>query len=214
MGAWIKLLGASLTLTLASLSFGQPVAPLSVGDNWTFTATFEREGRLELAEVTRSVAAVQDNLYVFEVVTRRDTSESRSRETRDRDLNLIESGSTRFSPRLDMMRLPLVVGQRAYSVLRQEIGSDRVRWMEGMVQTLPPGRVSTGAGEFNAYELATNGRNIDPRSGAATEYQARAWYAPEVGFFVKQEFFERNPNNTAFVARGRLDLKSYQRQSP
>lgn len=62
------------------------------------------------------------------------------------------------------------------------------------------------------YELVSNGRFIDPATGASSRYQTKVVFASSVGFYVWQEFFERNVQDTADATKATYVLRAYQRQ--
>ncbi|PIQ56684.1 MAG: hypothetical protein COW02_00310 [Comamonadaceae bacterium CG12_big_fil_rev_8_21_14_0_65_59_15] len=197
--------------TICSQATWAQVVP-QIGDQWIFELSNERRGTFTTSEVTRKVVAFESDFYVFEVITRHADTVTSVRETRDSNLNIVESGNIRYKPSLDLFRLPLVVGKRSYAIERLQIDSGRVVKMAGEVQVFPPTKMVTAAGEFEVTEVMAKGRYIDPKTDQSSRYQTRAWFAPTIGFFVKQEFFERNIEDTKDTIRLKLEIKSFKLQ--
>jgi len=211
MASFVKKLSVLFgALLLWNVSSAQ-VSP-RVGDWWTFEVSDERQGRSTSSEVTRKIVAIDGDLMIIEVTTRRADGERKARETRDMNLNVIESGNLQYRPHLDLFRMPLATGKRAYAIERVQIDSGRVVKMAGEVEVMPSQKIATGAGEFEAQEVIANGRYIDPRTGDSSRYQTRAWFSPNVGFWVKQDFLERNIQDTGDFIRTKVTLKMYQLQ--
>jgi len=182
-----------------------------VGDYWVF----DMEG-LNIkgnAETIRKVVSIDGDLTIYESLTKKTTGEYKYRETRDNNLNLIESGNLLYIPNLDLFRLPLMVGKRDYSIERKQIDSGRMIEIKGVVEVFPPQKVKTMAGDFEAYEVKAIGRYIEPKTGQFSRYQTRTWFAPAIGFFVKLEHFERNVDDNAYAHRTKYELKSYHLQA-
>jgi hypothetical protein len=181
-----------------------------VGDYWVF----EMEG-LNIkgkAETTRKVVAIDGDLTIYESITKKTTGEYKYRETRDKNLNLIESGDLLYIPNLDLFRLPLTAGKREYSIERKQIDRGRMIKMKGVIEVFPPQKVQTMVGDFDAFEVKAVGRYIEPKTGRFSRYQTRTWFAPAVGFFIKLEHFERNVEDNAYAHRTKYELKSYDLQ--
>ena len=205
-----KLLVLFGTLLLWNVSYAQ-VSP-RIGDWWTFEVSDERQGRSTSSEVTRKVIALEADLMVLEVTTRRPEGDRKSRETRDMNLNILESGNLLYKPHLDLFRMPLVAGKRTYSIERVQIDSGRVVKMAGEIDVMPPQKIMTSAGEFEGQEVVANGRYLDPKTGDSSRYQTQAWFAPAVGFWVRQDHLERNTRDTADFSRTKVSLKAFQLQ--
>ena len=183
-----------------------------VGDWWTFEVSDERQGRSTSSDVTRKIVAIEGDLMIIDVTTRRADGERKSRETRDMNLNVIESGNLQYRPHLDLFRMPLATGKRAFAIERLQVDSGRVVKMAGEVEVMPSQKVATGAGEFEAQEVIANGRYTDPKTGDSSRYQNRAWFSSSVGFWIKQDFVERNIQDTADFIRTKVTLKKYELQ--
>ncbi len=84
--------------------------------------------------------------------------------------------------------------------------------MVGEVEVMPTEKMVIAAGKFEAQEVVARGRYVDPKSNESSRYQTRAWFVPEVGFWVKQDFLERNKQDTADSIRTKVVLKAYQLQ--
>lgn len=84
--------------------------------------------------------------------------------------------------------------------------------MEGAVEASPMSNIKVLDQEVDAHEVVSNGRYIDPASGSSSRYQTRSWFAPSVGFYVRQEFVERNSQGTVDAIKSTFVLKAYQRQ--
>jgi hypothetical protein len=182
---------------------------LKVGDTWVFSASSYRDSKTDSAEIARSVTSLrQDSSTEIEIVRNAGGAKSISREVRNSDLNLVEAGNLRFMPYLDLFKFPLTPGKREYEFKREQKDSGRVIDMKGVVEVLPMAKVRTIAGDFEAVEIIANGRFIDS-VGTSSKYQTRLWYAPEVRYFIKQVYFERNISDTANFQGGEFELKSF-----
>lgn len=183
---------------------------LKVSDTWVFSASSYRDGKTESAEIARSVVSLrQDSTAEIEIRRNSESRNTTSREVRNADLNLLEAGNLRFMPYLDLFRFPMTPGKREYSFKREQKDSGRVIDMTGVVEVLPMAKVRTLAGEFEAIEIIANGRFVDS-AGKSSRYQTRVWYAPDVRYFIKQVYFERNISDTANYQGGEFELKSFQ----
>jgi len=197
-------------LLLCGLSHAQ-ISP-RVGDWWTHDVSSERQGKATTSEVTRKVVGLEEGLMILEVTTRWSEGERKTRETRDMNLNIVQSGNLLYKPHLDFFHMPLAIGKRSYAIERVQIDSGRVIKMAGEVSVMPAQKILTGAGEFDGQEVVADRRFTDPKTGDSSRYQTRAWFAPAVDFWVKQEFFERNIQDTADFSRTKILLKAFQLQ--
>ena len=186
--------------------------PLAAGDRWTFDATNEYQGKVVTSEITRQVTQTEPELIRLEVITKSSGADTKMSETRDRNLNIVESGKLRYIPNLGLFQFPLTAGKREFAIERLQIESGRMIKMEGTVEVFPMQKTSVPAGEFDTFEIVANGRFIDPKASTSSRYQTRAWYAPKVGFFVKQENLERNNQDTANFSQYKAELKSFELQ--
>jgi len=208
----MRLLGSCLSVFLGILllcGVGHAQISPRVGDWWTHDVSSERQGKTTTSEVTRKVVGLEEGLIILEVTTRWSEGERKTRETRDMNLNIVQSGNLLYKPHLDLFRMPLAIGKRAYAIERVQIDSGRVVKMTGEVSVMPVEKIQTGAGEFDGQEVVADGRFIDPKTGDSSRYQTRAWFAPAVDFWVKQEFFERNIQDTADFSRTEVQLKAF-----
>lgn len=182
------------------------------GDWWTFAVSDERNGKKSSYELTRKIVGIENQLILMEMIHRSKEGERTSRETRDMHLNIVESGRLVYTPSLDLFRMPPVPGSRPFDIARKQLDSGRVVRMTGTVQTMPMTKVRVLDGETDAHEFVVSGRYVDPASGASSRYETRAWFAPSVGFIVKQEFFERNVADTVDAIRTSYHLIAYGKQ--
>lgn len=197
-----------LLFGICNLAFAQAEHRLLVGDSWTYSVSSQRDGRSTFSEVVRTVVALDGVKSTFEVVARSAGSETRSGESRDENLNIVESGNLKYIPHLNLFQFPLVEGKRSFDIQRQQIDSGRMIRMAGEVDVRPLMKVATPIGDFEAHEVISSGRFIDLKSGASSRYETRAWYAPAAKFIVKQKFFERNIADTADFSVLTYELKA------
>jgi hypothetical protein len=200
-----------MTMLLAGSQVFAQTLP-KVGDWWTFDVSDQGNGKSSTYESTRKIVAVEGDLFVLEITNVVNGVERKFRETRDQNLNIVESGRLHYKPSLELFRLPLAVGTRSFEIERLQTDIGRVVKMAGTVEVLPLSKVKAIDREVDAHEITSNGRYIDPATGASSRYQTKAWFAPSIGFIVKQEFIERNNQDTADGIRVSLVLKAYQRQ--
>lgn len=197
------------TLLAGTQVFAQALP--KVGDWWTFDVSEQGNGKSSSYESTRKILAIEGDLFIIEITTVANGVERKFRETRDQNLNIVESGKLRYKPNLDLFRIPLAAGTRSFEIERLQTDSGRVVKMAGTVEVLPVTKVKVMDSEVEAFEVTSNGRYIDP-AGASSRYQTKAWFSPSVGFVVKQEFFERNNQDTFDAIRSTAVLKAFQRQ--
>ena len=93
-----------------------------VGDWWAFDVVEHRSGKVFNYVSTRKVVGLEGDLFVIEITAVDNGVEKKFQETRDQNLNLVESGRLRYKPNLDLFQFPLVPGTHATST------SERVQW--------------------------------------------------------------------------------------
>lgn len=183
-----------------------------VGDWWAFDVVEHRNGKTFNYVSTRKIVGMDGDLFVIEITAVDGGVEKKFRETRDQNMNIVESGRLRYKPNLDLFQFPMVAGKRSFSVERIQTDNGRTLRMEGVVEVSPATKVKAADTEVEAYELVSNGRMIDPAAGTSNRYQTKVLFAPSVGFYVWQEYFDRNPQDTADGIKATYVLKGYQRQ--
>jgi hypothetical protein len=203
--------GVCVAMLLAGTQVFAQTLP-KVGDWWAFDVVEHRNGKVFNYVSTRKIVGIEGDLFAIEITAVDNGVEKRFRETRDQNMNIVESGRIRYKPHLGLFQFPLVPGTRNFSIERTQTDSGRTIRMEGAVEVSPMTKVKAVDTEVEAYEVVSNGRFIEPATGASSRYQTKVLFAPSVGFYVWQEYFERNPQDTADATKATYVLRAYLRQ--
>lgn len=203
--------GMCVAMLLAGTQVFAQALP-KVGDWWAFDVSDQGNGKSSTYESTRKIVAVEGDLFLIEITTVANGVERKFRETRDQHLNIVESGRIRYKPNLDIYRIPMVPGIRNFNIERVQTDSGRTIRMEGTVEVFPMSKINVLDHEVDAYEVVSDGRFVDPATGSSSRYQTSSWFAPSVWFYVRQEFFERNSQDTVDAIKSSFVLKACQRQ--